>query len=170
MPSRLISPAIRLSQNAVPIKMCHAAPRRSAFTQQRTMAKLAVTLVASLLLFAPGFPLVMVQAQPSPAPVTQTGIEGLIMMSPSHGGPIRQGEDDSRPVASTAFVVSAEDKIVGGLAPMITAASRFCCRPAVTVCLPKGAKRGVGMYGPFQVEVVAGKMQKVRWECDSGMR
>ncbi len=170
MPSRLISPAIRLSQNAVPIKMCHAAPRRSACTQQRTMAKLAVTLVASLLLFTLSFPLVMAQAQPSPAPVTQTGIEGLIMMSPSHGGPIRQGEDDSRPVASTAFVVSAEDKIVGGFSTDDHGRFQILLPPGRYSVSAKGAKRGVGMYGPFQVEVVAGKMQKVRWECDSGMR
>jgi hypothetical protein len=170
VPSRLISPAIRLSQNAVAIKMCHAAPRRSAFTQQRTMAKLIVTLVASLLLFAPGFPLVMAQAQPSPAPVTQTGIEGLIMMSPSHGGPIRQGEDDSRPVTSTAFVVSAEDKIVGGFSTDDHGRFQILLPPGRYSVSAKGAKRGVGMYGPFQVEVVAGKMQKVRWECDSGMR
>jgi hypothetical protein len=130
------------------------------------MAKLAVTLVA----FALSFPLVMAPAQPSSAPVAQTGIEGLIMMSPSHGGPIRQGEDDSRPVASTAFVVSAEDKIVGGFSTDDHGRFQIFLPPGRYSVSAKGAKRGVGMYGPFQVEVVAGKMQKVRWECDSGMR
>jgi hypothetical protein len=34
----------------------------------------------------------------------------------------------------------------------------------------EGGKRGIGNFGPFDVEVVAGKMTPVQWQCDSGMR
>jgi hypothetical protein len=34
----------------------------------------------------------------------------------------------------------------------------------------EGPRRRIGHFGPFEVEVVAGKMTKVNWECDSGMR
>ena len=34
----------------------------------------------------------------------------------------------------------------------------------------KGRKSSIGRFGPFEVDVVSGKMTKVQWECDSGMR
>jgi hypothetical protein len=34
----------------------------------------------------------------------------------------------------------------------------------------KGKKTGVGRFGPFEVDVVAGQITKVQWQCDSGIR
>jgi hypothetical protein len=34
----------------------------------------------------------------------------------------------------------------------------------------EGRKSGIGKYGPFDVDVVAGKMTRVTWECDTGIR
>jgi hypothetical protein len=34
----------------------------------------------------------------------------------------------------------------------------------------EGKKRGIGHFGPFPVDVVAGQMTKVAWECDTGIR
>jgi len=34
----------------------------------------------------------------------------------------------------------------------------------------KGRKSSIGRFGPFEVDVVSGKMTNVQWECDSGMR
>ncbi len=34
----------------------------------------------------------------------------------------------------------------------------------------KGKKGGIGRFGPFEVDVVPGKMANVQWECDSGIR
>jgi len=31
-------------------------------------------------------------------------------------------------------------------------------------------KGGIGRYGPFEVDVVPGKMTRVQWDCDSGIR
>jgi hypothetical protein len=34
----------------------------------------------------------------------------------------------------------------------------------------KGRKSSIGRFGPFDVDVVAGKMTNVQWQCDSGIR
>ena len=34
----------------------------------------------------------------------------------------------------------------------------------------KDKKGGIGRYGPFDVDVVAGQITKVEWQCDTGMR
>ena len=34
----------------------------------------------------------------------------------------------------------------------------------------KGRKSSIGRFGPFEVDVVAGKITKVEWQCDSGIR
>ena len=34
----------------------------------------------------------------------------------------------------------------------------------------KGRKTTIGRFGPFEVDVVSGKMTKVQWDCDSGIR
>jgi hypothetical protein len=31
-------------------------------------------------------------------------------------------------------------------------------------------KGGIAQYGPFDVDVVAGQMTKVEWQCDTGIR
>jgi hypothetical protein len=47
--------------------------------------------------------LVLAEIQSAPEP--ETGLEGMISVSPVHGGPSRLGVPDSRPLANTAFVV-----------------------------------------------------------------
>src|SRR5206468_114462 len=34
----------------------------------------------------------------------------------------------------------------------------------------KGKRPGIGRYGPFEVDVAPGKMTRVQWDCDSGIR
>ena len=34
----------------------------------------------------------------------------------------------------------------------------------------KGRRSSIGHFGPFEVDVVSGKMTKVQWKCDSGIR
>ena len=34
----------------------------------------------------------------------------------------------------------------------------------------KDQQKGIGRYGPFDVDVAAGQMTKVEWHCDTGMR
>ncbi len=71
-----------------------------------------------------------------------TGIEGVITFGPTKAGPIRADTPGSKPLANATFVVENE----------------------------KGKKRGIGRFGPFPVDVVAGQMSRVTWECDTGIR
>jgi hypothetical protein len=60
--------------------------------------------------FVPG----QLNAQTSPI---ATGIEGVISIGPTHGGPIRSGESASAPLANFAFVVAGA---AGGVAAFTT--------------------------------------------------
>src|SRR5205814_4279452 len=57
------------------------------------------------------------QPLPTPMPQAETGIEGTITMSPTHGGPVRVDEESSRPLANMPFVVSNE---TGTVAEFVT--------------------------------------------------
>ena len=101
----------------------------------------------------------------------EAGIEGVITLNPVHPGPVPVDAPGSGPLANASFVVKDEKD---------TVASEFTTddQGHFHVSLPpghykvslKGRKGGPGRFGPFDVEVVAGKMTKVQWECDSGIR
>jgi hypothetical protein len=101
----------------------------------------------------------------------QSGIEGVITISPWHPGPIRADEPGSKPLANATFVVQTE-------ANAVTSEFTTDAQGGFRVSLPlghykvslKGKKGGVGKYGPFEVDVAAGKMTSVQWNCDTGMR
>jgi hypothetical protein len=105
----------------------------------------------------------MAQAGPS------SGIEGTIVISPGQGGPTRQGAPDTRPLPATEFVVRQGDQVVttfrtdaGGHFQVSLGAGHYS--------IAKKEKGAMGSYGPFEVNVAAGKMKNVHWECDSGIR
>ncbi len=80
----------------------------------------------------------------TPTPMSEaadTGIEGVITVGPIHGGPVRPGIPSSKPLANATFVVGNET-----------------------------GQKGIGRYGPFDIDVTAGQMTKVEWQCDTGMR
>jgi hypothetical protein len=53
------------------------------------------------------------QTSASPEPSSGgTGIEGVITVSPSHGGPVRPGMSDSAPFKNVLFVVSNQTQTV----------------------------------------------------------
>lgn len=112
----------------------------------------------------------VVAADTSPAPKPKTGIEGVITISPTHGGPIRQGEPDSKPLPATAFVVEKDGKEVASFET--DGAGRFSVSlpPGKYQVLGRDQKHKFGGRGPFSVEVLADKMTTVRWDCDSGLR
>jgi len=103
-------------------------------------------------------------------PETGTGLEGEIWIGPVHGGPSRLGVPDSKPLAHTAFVVSKDEEIIASFETDDQGRFRVSLPPGKYIVSRKGGKGRVGGYGPFEAEIVAGQMKKVRWECDSGMR
>ena len=110
------------------------------------------------------------QTSPTPAPEAGSGIEGVITLSPTHPGPVRPGMISSKPLANATFVAANEK----GTAAEFTTDSqgKFSVSLApghYTVSL-KDKKGGIGRYGPFDVDVAAGQMTKVEWQCDTGMR
>ena len=99
-----------------------------------------------------------------------TGIEGTCSISPTHGGPTRQGESDSAPLANTVFEVTTK---TGPITTFTTDGSghfRIPLVPGVYFIDRKGVKAKVGQCGPFEVEVTSAGFKKVHWECDSGLR
>ena len=100
----------------------------------------------------------------------ESGIEGVITISPANPGPIRADGAGSIPLANATFVV--ENKNGGATSFTTDGQGRF------RVSLPpghynvslQGRKTTIGRFGPFEADVAAGKMTKVQWECDSGIR
>ena len=103
-------------------------------------------------------------------PQAETGIEGAITLSPSHGGPVRVGENSSRPLVSMPFVVSNDKGTVTEFATDDQGRFKVLVAPGHYSVSRKGPQKGIGRYGPFEVDVVAGQLTKVEWRCDSGMR
>jgi hypothetical protein len=99
-----------------------------------------------------------------------TGIEGVIMISPNRPGPIRADTPGSEPLANAAFVVENESGEVASFTTDDQGRFRTSLAPGHYKVSMRGKKSGIGKYGPFEVDVEPGKMTKVHWKCDSGMR
>jgi hypothetical protein len=99
-----------------------------------------------------------------------TGVEGVILVSPTHGGPIRRGEASSAPLRQTEFVVRKGDQTVATFKTDGEGKFRVLLPPGrYTVSRANWTAR-IGRYGPFDVDVATGQISKVQWICDTGMR
>ncbi len=113
--------------------------------------------------------LALAETQPSLTPEPATGLEGTISVSPLHGGPERLGVPNSRPLANTAFVVKKGDDPVASFKTDDQGWFRISLFPGhYNVSRKEPAGRFGG--GPFEVDVVAGQVTKVQWDCDTGLR
>ncbi len=100
-----------------------------------------------------------------------TGIEGVITFGPTQGGPIRADTPSSKPLANVAFVVENEKGAeVASFTTDDQGRFRVPLTPGHYAVSKEGKKHGIGHYGPFDVDVVAGRMTNVQWECDTGIR
>jgi hypothetical protein len=100
-----------------------------------------------------------------------TGIEGVITFGPTQGGPIRADTPSSKPLANATFVVQNEKGAeVASFTTDYQGWFSTSVAPGHYTVSMNGKKRGIGHYGPFEVDVVAGRMTKVQWECDTGIR
>ena len=127
------------------------------------MQPFRITLVLSIML---SFSL----AQKQPTAEARTGVEGVITVSPVHGGPARLGVPNSRPLTNTDFVVQNDKGPVTSLTTDAQGQFRIFLAPGHYTVSIKQRRGGIGRYGPFDVDVVAGQMTKVEWQCDTGMR
>jgi Prealbumin-like fold domain len=113
------------------------------------------------------------QTSPKPVPMPEaadTGIEGVITVGPTHGGPVRPGMTSSAPLANATFVVGNETGAVAEFTTDDHGRFKVSLAPGHYTVAKKAWQKGIGRYGPFDVDVVAGQMTKVEWQCDTGMR
>ena len=113
------------------------------------------------------FSMTVVAETPPPG---ASGIEGVILVSPSRPGPIRKGDETSvAPVGNTQFVVKAGDATVKTFMTNADGSFQVALPPGHYVISKEGAAPRIGRWS-FEADVVPGQMMKVKWTADSGMR
>ena len=103
-------------------------------------------------------------------PSGTSGLEGVVLVSPSRPGPIRKDDGPSvAPVRNAQFAVKAGDATVKTF--MTDGEGRFqvALPPGHYVIVREGAPPRIGRWR-FEADVVAGQMTKLNWTADSGMR
>ena len=122
--------------------------------------------VASLLFAL--LPLLAMAATPTPIPAP-SGIEGVILVSPSHPGPIRKDQPDAAPAPNITFVVMRADERITSVTTDSEGRFHVSLPPGHYTVLrdDPGAKIG---HWRFEADVKPGEVTTVRWTADSGMR
>ena len=109
----------------------------------------------------------MASAQtPTPGP---SGIEGVIMVSPSRPGPIHKDGPSAAPAANLKFVVKKEDATVASFTTDAEGRFHVSLPPGHYTVRREDPGARIGHW-QFEVEVVSGSIAKVNWSGDSGMR
>ncbi len=102
-------------------------------------------------------------------PAADSGIEGVITVSPARPGPQREGMPSKAPVADTAFVVRQGEKTVASFKTDATGRFRVTLPPGHYIVSREDSGAAIGNWR-FEIDVAAGKMATVDWTADSGMR
>ena len=100
----------------------------------------------------------------------ESGIEGIITISPANPGPIRADAAGSIPLANATFVVENKNGEATSFTTDGQGRFRLSLTPGHYKVSLQGRKTTIGRFGPFEADVAAGKMTKVQWDCDSGIR
>jgi len=100
----------------------------------------------------------------------ESGIEGVITISPANPGPIRADAAASIPLANATFAVGKNNGEVTSFITDEQGRFRVSLPPGHYKISLQGRKTAIGRFGPFEADVAPGKMTKVQWECDSGIR
>lgn len=104
------------------------------------------------------------------AETIETGVTGVISISPTHGGPIHRDEPDSKPLPNVAFVIKKGDAIVALFTTDEHGAFRVTLRPGDYTISRKDSPGGIGKFEDHPFEVTEGEMKQVNWTIDSGIR
>lgn len=99
-----------------------------------------------------------------------SGITGIIQISPIRSGPIRDDIPNVGPLADTTFVVQNEKGVVTSFTTDSQGRFQVVLPPGHYLISKKDSQSKIGRFGPFEADVVAGKMTDVKWQCDSGRR
>ena len=83
---------------------------------------------------------------------------------------MREGVPDSRPLANTTFDVKKGDQTVASFTTDDQGRFRISLPPGHYSISKKDWKVRVGFFGPFEVDIAAGQIMKVQWNCDTGMQ
>jgi hypothetical protein len=106
----------------------------------------------------------------TPSGEAGSGIEGVILVSPAMPGPAREGMPEAKPLTNVTWTVQNEKGEVASFTTDGEGRFRISLPPGhYTVGRQNGA-RGIGHFGPFDVDVAPAKMTTVEWKCDSGIR
>jgi Prealbumin-like fold domain len=100
----------------------------------------------------------------------ESGIEGVISISPAGPGPTRIDAPGSVPLANATFVIENNDREVASFTTDDKGHFRVALPPGHYKVSLKGKKSSIGRFGPFEADVAPGKMMNVQWKCDSGIR
>jgi hypothetical protein len=126
------------------------------YYQSASCVALLVALVASV-----------ASAQtPTPGP---SGIEGVIMVSPSRPGPIHKDVPSSAPAGNLQFVVTKAETRVASFTTDAEGRFRVSLPPGHYTVMREDSGARIGHWR-FEVDVVADSIVKVNWIGDSGMR
>jgi hypothetical protein len=104
------------------------------------------------------------------AQTPETGVEGVIMIGPVRPGPIHRDTPLAQALSNTAFVAQTEAGSHTSFSTDSNGHFRVLLAPGHYSISKEGPKSSAGFFGPFEVDVFVGKMIKVEWNCDSGMR
>jgi len=100
-----------------------------------------------------------------------TGITGVIMVTPIRPGPIRKGSElpTAAPLPNATFRITSDEGVVTTFTTDTAGHFRVSLKPGhYSVVLAEN--RFPKPCGPFEINVEPGKMTDVEWRCDSGMQ
>src|SRR5437588_4710981 len=112
------------------------------------------------------FPLMAMAETPSPI---DTGVEGVISVSPSRPGPLKIDGPSTVPATNLIFVVKKEETKVISFTTDEEGRFRVRLAPGHYTVSREDPSAAIGHWR-FEVDVVANEMTKVHWTGDSGMR
>jgi hypothetical protein len=142
-------------------------PAKAGCVQQRTSMMRPTKLLLCLVIL--GTPLSLSPGQIEPE--RDTGIEGVITISPTRPGPIRAGSDipNAAPLLNAVFSVQNEKGKATSFTTDNEGRFRVSLKPGHYV-VTLAEQRFPRPCGPFEIDVESAKMTKVEWRCDTGMR
>src|SRR6266705_5982581 len=85
----------------------------------------------------------------------ESGIEGVITISPANPGPIRADAPGSVPLANATFVVEKNNGEVTSFITDDQGRFRVSLPPGHYKISLKGRKSGIGHFGPFETDVAS---------------